>query len=597
MPGWLVFLAKQSARAKGAVLLIALLTVITALCGAAVPLLIGRMMDAVSLRGGGGMYEIALSLMGMLLLAELCKSAQTYVSAKTMVGLTYALTEETLASVLRTSADFFAKTPRGELLQRCARDTKAIQSFGLNTLPSFVQELLIACAAMAVMIRWNWLLALLLLTAYVILFVPVHVYGKKRASVHQALAVHDARIRQSLLEKLESLKQIKLFGTERHEFESVAAEQRQWADLTYRDAIANSWYRTFPRIPDSLAPALVFIFAGWQMANGQATVGQLVTIIAYIPAINAPVRSFFSLHAQLAGIKVRIDGLLDYLRLPKEPGLQVGMNSPDRLREHPIAFEGVSVAGERGEALRDLHFTISPGEHVAIVGPSGAGKSTLLKLLLRLQEPTAGTIRIGGLPIGEWNAAQLRHNIGCVMQESLLFRGSLRRNLTYLGDADQGTLDDWMQAFDAHDIVSRLSAGYDTDIGPNDSLLSGGQRQLVSLVRALVGNPRLLLLDEATSALDQRSESVVLQALSARLKGMTRIIVTHRLKAAELADRILVLDQGRLVEEGTPAELKRRNGLYARLLKQADGEAGHVDGEDAEQGVEAGARQHAVLSR
>ncbi|MGM0884962.1 MAG: ABC transporter ATP-binding protein [Bacillota bacterium] len=568
IPEWLRFFVKQLYRSKAAFLLVTLLTVIAVVCGAAAPLLIGRLMDRVVHQGGEGMLRISLLLLVVLMIAELCISLRAYVSAKTMLRLSYTLTEETLTAALRTSSDFFAKTPRGELLQRCTQDTRVVQKFGLSTLPGFAQELLLAGAAITVILQWNWKLAVTLLAAYFILFIPVQVYGRKRGIARSQLASHDAVLRQSLLEKLDTVKQIKIYGTEQKEFEDVTVLQERWADLTFQEGIVESMYRTFPRIPDSLAPALVFLFAGWQMMIGHASVGQLVTIIAYIPAINAPVRSFFALYVSFADIKVRILGIMEYLRLPVEPGKRDGLRQLSDYREQSISFKGVHVAGDRGERLSNLSFTVAPGEHVAIVGPSGAGKSTLLKLLLRLQEPSSGEIRIGDIPLPELDATHLRSRIGYVMQEGVWFRDSLYRNLTYLDRADRQTLDRWMKAFGAEDIIQQLPYGYDSDIGSNGDRLSGGQRQLIELVRTMLKMPHMLLLDEATSSLDQKSESKVYQALETYASGITRINVTHRLRGAAIADRILVLDQGELVEQGTHEELLLQRGVYAKLWQQ-----------------------------
>lgn len=565
IPDWLVFFIKQLGRSKVSFLIVTVLTVTAAICGATAPLLIGRLMDDITIHNGENMIETSILLLGALLLAELCVALRAYVSAKTMIRLSYALTEETLTAVLRTSAAFFTSTARGELIQRCTQDTKVIQQFGLATLPGFAQELLLAGTAMAVISSWNPVLAVVLMAAYIILFIPVHRYGRKRGAARKQMVAHDARLRQSLLEKLETLKQIKLYGTERKEFDHMAAEHTKWADLKFQEGIVDSMYKTFPRIPDSLAPALVFLFAGWQMVQGEASVGQLVTIIAYIPAINAPVRSFFVLYVSFADIKVRIHGILEYLQLNVEPGMQAGLRRPADYREQQISFEDVHVSGARGDLLRKISFTIAPGEHIAVVGPSGSGKSTLLKLLLRLQEPSAGTIRIGGMPIREQDAAHLRSRIGYIQQEGVWFRDTLRRNLTYLGEADREMLDKWMEAFGAMDIVTKLPLGYDSEIGDNGCFLSGGQRQLISLVRMMVKQPDMLLFDEATSSLDLLSETRVYQALDSYASELTRIHVTHRLRGAALADRILVLDQGELVEQGTHEELLRLQGLYADL--------------------------------
>ncbi|WP_158289593.1 ABC transporter ATP-binding protein [Paenibacillus flagellatus] len=567
-PEWFVFFVRQLGRSKQAFALVTLLTVSAASCGAAAPLLIGRLMDGIAVHGGDGLARTALLLLAALLASELCMALRAYVSSRTMVRLSYELTENTLSAVMRTSADFFAKTPRGELLQRCTQDTRTIQRFGLAVLPGFAQELLLACMALAVIARWNVWLAVALVASYAVLFVPVRIFGRKRGQARRELVAHDARVRQSLLEKLETVKQIKLYGTERRERESVEAEQSRWADLNYREGIVDSWYRTFPRIPDSLAPALVFLFAGWQMIAGQASVGQLVTVLAFVPALNAPARTFFELYSGFADIKVRIAGILDYSRLPEEPGLRPGLRRPADFRGLPVSFRDVRVVGERGDLLRGLTFSVAPGEHVAIVGPSGAGKSTLLQLLVRLREPSEGGIFIGSEPLRELDATHLRTRVGYVMQEGALFGGSLYRNLTYLAEAERGELDRWMTAFGADDIVSMLPEGYDSDVGSGGSRLSGGQKQLVGLVRTMVKRPDMLLLDEATSSLDQAGETRVYEALNAHASGITRISVVHRLRGAALADRILVLDRGELVEQGTHEELLRKRGLYAELWRR-----------------------------
>jgi ABC-type multidrug transport system fused ATPase/permease subunit len=411
---------------------------------------------------------------------------------------------------------------------------------------------------------------MVLLATYVLLFIPIHLYGRSRGSARKQLADQDARLRQGLLERLESIKQIKLFGNERREFEQVAAEQDKWADLKFRVGITDSVYQTFPRIPVSFAPAVVFLFAGWQMFHGVLSIGQLVAILAYVPALNAPVRSFFGLYAEFTDIKVRIRGLLEYLRLPSEPGRQEGLHKPPHFRNQTIVFSGVGVAGERGDVLRDLNLSIEPGEHVAIVGRSGAGKSTLLKLLLRLQEPSAGEIRIGGKLVQELDAVHLRRRVGYVMQENVLFQGTLHDNLTYLaeGEGDPDKLEQWMRAFAAEDIVAKLPQGYQTVLGGSGAAFSGGQRQLLALVRTLMKQPDILLLDEATASLDLESEQAVNRALSVHAGGMTRVAVTHRLRAAALADRIVVLDHGQLAEQGTHEQLLSLRGVYARLWQE-----------------------------
>jgi ABC-type multidrug transport system fused ATPase/permease subunit len=404
---------------------------------------------------------------------------------------------------------------------------------------------------------------------YVVLFIPVHIFGKKRGDVRHRLIRHNAALRQSLLEKLESCKQTKIYGTEQKEYEQFSKEQKKWAELTFQENILTDAFKGFPRIPDSLAPALVFLFVGWQVAAGRSTIGELMTVIAFIPAINNPVRLFFMLYVSFADIQIRIRGIMEYMQLPEEPGRTRGLLHPLDLKNNPIHFRNVCVEGDHGLLLKNLSFSIEPGEHVSIVGHSGSGKSTLLKLLTRLQEPSAGTIVIGTTPLSEWDAAYLRKRMGYMTQEGYLFNTSLLRNLIYLQpDADQGDIDYWMDALGASDMIRTLPEGYDSVLGDRGSVLSGGQRQLVGLARTMLKRPDCLLLDEATASLDQASEAIVYEALNrhAKSEALTRIIVTHRLQAAAHADRILVLHNGELVEQGThEALLNHSSGVYSRL--------------------------------
>lgn len=587
-PEWLAFFIKQLFRSKKTLLAVSLLTALIALCGAAVPIAIGRIVDGVALQGGEGLGMLAVVLLGSLLVIEVCDMARSYYSGKAMLRLTYDLTRNTLASVLRTRAGFFAETPRGELLQRCVQDTRAVQQFAMLKLPGTVQELLLAATGIVVICGIYWPIALVIAVSYIGLYIPIHRFGRKRGAARQLLTKHDARLKQSLLEKLESLKQIKLFGTEKREYERFRTDQDRWAELSFQEGIVDDLYRGFPRIPDALAPAVVFLLGGWQAVQGRVTVGQLMTIIAFVPAINAPVRSMFTLYTAMADIRVRIGGILEYLRLPAEPGITPGLLRQESCRSMPIVFDGIGACGERGSILRNVSFTVAPGEHVAVVGPSGAGKSTLLQLIARLREPSKGEIRFGEMPLRMIDATHVRKRIGYMTQEVFLFNDSLYRNLTYLiedgkdcgsgredqagegrmvaGDRHRAVVEQWMAALGAEDIVSSLADGYDTPLGDKGSLLSGGQRQLIGLARTLAKQPDLLLLDEATSSLDQASEALVYEALDKHASGMTRISVTHRLKGARYADRIVVLDEGEIVQQGTHDELIRhREGLYARL--------------------------------
>jgi subfamily B ATP-binding cassette protein HlyB/CyaB len=291
-----------------------------------------------------------------------------------------------------------------------------------------------------------------------------------------------------------------------------------------------------------------------------------MTVIAFIPAINAPVRSFFALYVTLADIRVRLKGVLEYLNLPVEPGKAEGLLKPAHFRAMPITLENVSVKGARGDLLKNITCRIESGKHVAIVGPSGSGKSTLLKILTRQQEPTDGEIFFGPYALADLDATHLRNRIGYMTQEGFLFHHTLMYNLTYFKQAKLPILDMWMQAFGAEDIVKMLPQGYESVIGDKGSQLSGGQRQLIGLIRTMVKQPDILLLDEATASLDRINESLVYRALHDHASGITRITVTHRLIGARYADHIIVLNHGEITQQGTHDQLlSQPDSLYTQL--------------------------------
>ncbi|CAH1202509.1 ATM1-type heavy metal exporter [Paenibacillus plantiphilus] len=568
LPEWLLFFVRQIMRYQGAFWLVLMLTAMITACSAFSPILAGRLIDSIALGDGPHLWQLVLLLLGIILAAEFIIILRNDVSRRVMIQLTHELTADSVASVLRTTTAFFARTSRGELLQRCIQDTRAIQQFGLFAIPGFMQDLVLACTAIIVISGIYWPVAVMIATLYLFLLIPLFYIGNKRGAARKKLAKQDARIRHSLLEKLESIKQIKIFGTEKREYEDYRKQQEAGAELAFQNGVLIDLYNGFSRIPDSMAPALTFLILGWQVVHGRATIGELLTVTAFIPAMIAPVRSFFTLYVTLAEIRVRLTGVLEYAKLPVEAGKAEGLLKPPHYREMALSLNNVSVGGDgdRGDLLRNITCRIEPGMHAAIVGPSGAGKSTLLHVLTRQLEPSEGTIYYGGYPLAQLDASQLRSRIGYMTQEGFLFHQTLLYNLTYFKEVEHEVLDHWMSALGAADIVNLLPQGYASIIGNSGTQLSGGQRQLVELVRTMVKDPDLLILDEATSALDPASEALVYHALQQYAGQVTRITVNHRLHSVKQADLILVMDHGEIVDQGTHEELLcNSSSLYARL--------------------------------
>lgn len=494
---------------------------------------------------------------------------QSFIVSKIGHRLVHAIRQALFSHVQRLSLSFHTQTRSGELLAKLAGDTKILRNAYTDIPLSVAGHVVTFVGMFVVMFVINWELSLILLATMPVLVIALFRLSRKILTSTQDQRKQEGQITSRLNEVLSSISLVQAFGRERfeqHRFEQESAGNLRTGIQTARTTAA---VMRIVSLIEAVGTAATVCLGAWQVLKSRMTPGDLLIFVSYVKNLYGPVKSFSKQSARFSQATVSADRIADLLGI--DPDIQ---DRPDavkatRLRGE-LTFEQVSFGYLEGcPVLYDLSFQIAAGQRIALVGPSGSGKSTLVSLLLRLYQPSRGVITIDGRHLAEYERESLRHQIGVVLQDTLLFRASIADNISY--GADHADLDRIVKAAreaNAHEFISQLPNGYETVIGERGSTLSGGQRQRICLARALVKQPSILILDEPTASLDHQSATYVREAIVRIQADRTTIVITHHLVGMALFDQILVLDQGRLAEQGTHRELLERPGLYATLSAQ-----------------------------
>jgi len=476
--------------------------------------------------------------------------------------------ERMLDHLHRIETRVLDREPSGRLTALFGNDASIIGSVFHTLLPSIVLSLLQLIAI--VLVLWveyrssMWVLAVL-----VPFYVAFPLLLSKRLRKHSR-HLQDAQAEASsrVQEIVQGTREIKVLGQQewslRRAGESFAAIVRRYVELVRFQAVGNLEYALYWSLL-----SVLYWWGGRRVLSGEITIGELVAFVGYLGYVSGPVSRLFDTNNQLQRAFAAGDRLNAFLTQPVEP-LGGDRILPPGRGGCSIDLESVTFRydGRTEPALNDVSFHIDPGERVALVGPSGGGKSTVVKLLLRFHVPQHGRVLLDGCELGSYRLDSLRRAIGVVFQETFLFAGSIRENVL-LGNlgATQADLAEAADSANVAEFIARFPAGWDTGVGERGVHLSVGQKQRVAVARVAVGDPRLVILDEATSALDAESETLVQEAMDRLCEGRTSLVIAHRLPTVRTADRILVLDEGRLVAQGTHAELLQVSQLYRRLCE------------------------------
>jgi len=508
-------------------------------------------------------------LAGSYLLRNLCSSMRIRLNNSLEQQVVHDLHVQVFAALQRLSISFFENRPTGEIMSRVLNDTEHMQRIFVDGLEEIITAGLTLIGIMVVLFWLNWKLALLALLPIPILIIGAALFTKRVHGYYREIRKGAAELNALLQDSLAGIRETMGFNRQPYEQDRFGRKSDQCRKDTLKAMYLWSFYSPGMMLIGSFGGALVLWFGTAEVLAKHLSVGELVMFTSYLALFYVPINQIHSVNHMLQHALAASERVFDVLDTVPDVRDESGIQAPVARFTGAVAFDHVQFH-YRSDApiLKDVSITVEAGERVALVGPSGAGKSTTLKLLNRFYDVTGGSISIDGIDIRLVPLAFLRNQIGLVQQEPFLFNGTVRENILY-GDlsAGQEAIEAAAKAARAHEFIVKLPEGYDTWIGERGVKLSVGQRQRVSIARVLLKDPPIVMFDEATSNIDTETEVKIREALNELTKGRTTIIIAHRLSTINEVDRIIVVEHGRVVEEGTHEVLITRGGVYSRLYE------------------------------
>jgi ATP-binding cassette subfamily B protein len=597
---------------KGVAVILAAI-IITSILGIIPPLLIRDIIDrALPEKDFLRLNFLALGMVLVPLFSGLLGVAQRYASAHIGEGIIFDLRCALYSHMQRMSLRFFTNTQVGELMSRLNNDVIGAQRAVTGTVITLISNLVSLVATLIVMVSLEWRLTLLGIAILPLFVLPARRVGSLLRGIARDGMEANARMNAMMNETLNISGALlsKIFGrymTNQKRFTQRASEVR---DIGVRQAVIGRWFFLALSLVSAIGTAFVFWLGGYFVLQEVFTIGTIVAFSAYLRELYGPLMAMTNARVDFVTSMVSFERVFEVLDLPVEikdradaielsevegrvhfenvsfsyvdaNGGPIKLEEVRRFSRHATRMsvpwskpksddEDVSIDSGLSEEIRwaieNVTFEVFPGEVAALVGPSGAGKTTITYLLPRLYDSTEGSIRIDGHDLRDVKIDSLSKHIGMVTQETYLFNDTLRNNLLYAKpDATNEELETACKAANIHDFITTLPDGYDTLVGERGYRLSGGEKQRVAIARVILKDPQILILDEATSHLDSESEALIQQAMEVVMKGRTSIVIAHRLSTIIDADLILVMEEGRLIEQGRHHELLESGGLYARL--------------------------------
>jgi len=522
------------------------------------------------------MGVLALVMIARLLAVKYASRAQIRGTHKLGQQILYDLRQHLFNRVQGLPFSFFDHRPVGKVLSRVTNDVNHIQVLASSVILNVISQLVTLVGIIAIVLYLNWRMALLSFTTLPLL---VWVLTKVRWSLEKAWgdtrkAV--AEINAHLNETVQGLQVIQAFGREDTNSVKFAKGNRKYFKSHMRATMIDQTFWPLTDMVGALGTGLVIWYGAVEYFGGRMSLGLIVAFVDYLGKFWRPINTFSRVWSQILSAMAsaeRVFGIID-METEDEESAAMARKAGTEVVTLPritgeVTFEDVSF-GYRADipVLHDISLKVKPGETIALVGPTGAGKTTIINLLARFYIATAGKVMVDGYDLATAYLPSYRSQLGMVLQDTFIFSGTIMENLRFGKlDATQEEVEKAVEAAGARDFIEKMPGGYDAEVKERGTNLSSGQRQLLAFARALLADPRILILDEATSSIDPETERLIQQAMKALLVGRTAFIIAHRLSTVRAADRILVIDDGKIVEEGTHDELMDTGGHYAQLYE------------------------------